>query len=180
MQSGVARKMDYNGNIAYDLSRFDKRRRVREALEREPVAVPRPIARPREREMAEVKAKTRTGVSALTVLGAMVIALLMFFVVLNYMRLYEISMQVSAAKSEYTVLKSEAAVLQVKAEKQMSVRKIEEAALAMGMAYPEGDQLVYLNMSHPDRGEILIQSGGRSDFIRGIQSLLFAAIDFVK
>ncbi len=180
MQSSAAKRLDYSGSIAYDLSRFDKRKRVREALEREPVVAPRAIARPQERAKAEAVTRTRKGVSLATVLGCMVVAVLMFFIVLNYMRLYEISMQVSSVKSQYATLKNDAAVLQVKAEKQMSVRRIEELASEIGMSSPENSQIVYINMSQPDRGQVILESGRNSDFLTGLQAVVFTVVDFLK
>ena len=60
MSSSVARDIDYTGQIAYDLSRFDRRKRVRDTLQQEPVAVPRAIATPESRAKAAASAKVKS------------------------------------------------------------------------------------------------------------------------
>lgn len=180
MSTSAARNIDYNGSIAYDLSRFDKRKRVRDALEKEPVAVPRPIAKPGERTASAAIAKARPAVAASTVIGFLLVAVLMFLVVLNYMRLNELSIGIASMQSEYEDLKSEAAVLTVENEQMLNVRKIEEQAVGMGMGRPADDQMVYIDMSQPDRGVILTETNEGSDFLEGIRTFFFAAVDFFR
>ena len=180
MQSGAVKNLEYSGSISYDLSRFDKRKRVRDALEQEPVVVTRPIAKPLERAQAAAKAKSRSVVSASTILGVLTVAVLMFCVVLNYMRLNEVTIQVSNLKTELKELQSDAAVLQVKGEQNLSAARIEEAASQMGMIRPGKDQIVYIDMSQPDKGVILADTAGKNDFLNGIKTFFFAAVDFIK
>jgi cell division protein FtsL len=181
MPSTAARKIDYTGNIAYDLSRFDRRRRVREALEREPVAYPRPIARPRERAKAAKRtaAKPHT-VSAATVVGFLIVAVLMCCIVLNYMRVNELSIELSQLQTEYNRLRTEAAMLRVEHEKKFNDKRIGELAAEMGMSRPSKDQIIYVDMSQPDKGIVLVESKSKSDFLNGIKTFFFAAIDFFR
>jgi negative regulator of sigma E activity len=182
MSSSAARKLEYGGNIAYDLSRFDRRKRVRDALENEPVAVPRPIAKPGERAKAAVKAEVRArpAVSAVTVLGFAIAAVLMFCIVLNYMRLNELTIEVSSLQTELMELKSQAATLKVKNEQTLNSKRLEQMAEEMGMMRPTREQICYIDLSHQDRGVVYIAPEEESDFLRGIKTLFFAAIDFFQ
>lgn len=180
MATGAARKIDYDGSIAYDLSRFDKRRRVRDALELEPVAVPRPIAKPGERINTAVKTKAQPVVSASTIIGFIMIGVLMFCLVLNYMRLNELNIKVASLQKDYTELKGRAAILRVENEKKYSKIRIEDLAQNLGMTRPTNDQIVYINMSQPDTGVILSGPQRKTDFLNGIKTFFFAAVDFFK
>jgi len=180
MSASAARNIEYSGSVAYDLSRFDRRKRVRDALELEPVAIPRPIAKPHERVKAEAKAKARPAVSATTVIAFLMVAVLMFCVVLNYMRVYELSLEISNLQAEYNKLKSEAAVLKVQSEKKMNDIRIAELAAEMGMTRPARDQIIYVDMSQPDKGIVLAESEVKNDFLNGLKTLFLAAIDFFK
>jgi hypothetical protein len=180
MPSNAARNIEYNGSIAYDLSRFDKRKRVRDALELEPIAVPRPIAKPSERVRTAAKAKARPVVSASTIVGFIMTAVLMFCVVLNYMRLNEITIQVSTLQTQLNDLEGQAAVLKVQTEKKLNIQSIEERAGEMGMRHPSSDQIVYIDMSQPDRGVVVSEQEKKTDFLNGIRTFFFAAIDFFK
>lgn len=180
MQSSAMNKIEYSDTVAYDLSRFDKRKRVREALEQEPVADARPIARPYERAQAAAKTAIHTGIPALTIVSLIAVAFLMFTVVLNYMNLYEVTMQISEKSAEYAALKSEEAILQVQSEQQLNVRRMEELASELGMSRPSNDQIIYLDLSAPDRGVILAENGNGTDFLSGIESIFVAAVDFFR
>jgi len=180
MSTSAARNIDYSGSIAYDLSRFDKRKRVRDALELEPVAVPRPIAKPHERAKTEAKAKARPVVSATTIIGFIMVAVLMFCVVLNYMRVYELSLEISSLQTEYNELRSQTAVLKVQSEKKLNDNRIAELAEEMGMTRPGKEQIIYIDMSQPDKGIVLAAPEAKTDFLNGIKTFIFAAIDFFK
>lgn len=180
MSSSAVRKLEYSGNIAYDLSRFDRRKRVRDALENEPVAVPRPIARPGERAKAAAGAevKARPAVSAVTVLGFVIAVFLMFCIVLNYMRLNELTIEIYSMQTELMELKKQAATLKVKNEQALNSKRLQQLAEEMGMVRPTKEQISYIDLSNHDRGVVYMAQENDSDFLSGIKTLFFAAIDF--
>lgn len=180
MPSSVARDIDYSGQIAYDLSRFDKRKRVRDALEQEPVAVPRAIALPesRAKSAAGAQAKSLSSISHMAILSFVIAAILMFCIVLNYMRLNELSIEISSLQSEISELKSEAAVLKVRNEQNLNVKQLEELALGMGMARPSKDQITYIDLSKQDRGIVHMETKGDDEFFSGLKTFYLAAINF--
>ena len=182
MSSSAVRDIDYTGQIAYDLSRFDKRKRVRDALEQEPIAIPRAIASQQGNTKAAVRtqAESKTTISLSTVLCFVIAAVLMFCIVLNYMRLNELTIEISSLQSEISELKSEAAILKVRNEQSLNVKQLEELALKMGMTRPSKDQITYIDLSKSDRGIVHMEAEVDSDFLSGIKTFYLAATNFFR
>jgi|LSQX01.3.fsa_nt_gb cell division protein FtsL len=182
MSSSVARDIDYTGQIAYDLSRFDRRKRVRDTLQQEPVAVPRAIATPesRAKAAASAKVKSKSKISLVTVMSFIIAAVLMFCIVLNYMRLNELTIEISSLKSELSELKSQAAVLRVRNEQNLNVKELEELALSLGMTRPSRDQITYIDLSKQDRGIVHMEVEEGSDFLNGLKTFFLTATNFFK
>jgi cell division protein FtsL len=114
------------------------------------------------------------------VLGFIIAAVLMFCIVLNYMRLNELTIEVHSLQTELMELKNQAAVLKVKNEQTLNSRRIEELAQEMGMVRPTKDQISYIDLSHHDHGVVYLAPEKGSDFLNGIKTFFFAAIDFFK
>ena len=182
MQS-TARKLDY---VEYDLARFDRRQRVKEALKREPVAVPGTVRKTQAAKAERTDARAtavaarRFRVSAFAVVGYLAVTALMIFIVYNYMQLNELTLKTAGLQSQYQKLQDEAAVLQVQYEQKTNLRELESRAAELGMSRPVADQITYVNLSEPDRAVILRDTGRNSDFLSGITALLSAVVDFMR
>ncbi len=182
MSSSAARNLDYTGQIAYDLSRFDRRKRVRDALAQEPVAVPRTIASPESRSKAvpRTQVKSRSRISFVTIMAFIIAAVLMFCIVLNYVHLYEHAIEISALQQELAELKKEAAALKVRNEQNLNVKRLEELALDMGMTRPARDQITYIDLSKQDRGIVHMEAESDGDFLSGLKTFFLMATNFFR
>lgn len=180
MQSGAATKIESGGSIAYDLSRFDKRKRVREQLEREPVISLRPIAKVNERAKAEQAARSRAVVSPFALVGFVVVAFLMLLLVNNYMVLYKGTMELSGMKSTYEKLIKDEAVLSVQVEQRLNLKMIGEKASELGMNLPQSEAVIYLDLSTPDYGVVVQDQNAGAGLIADIKSVLQAGVNFFK
>lgn len=187
MQSSAAR----NVNIGYDLSRFDKRRRVQEALAREavqpaPIPMPRAIPAPRsrtaegERTAARTKTAAKRGISAFSVFGYMAVSALMVLIVFSYVSLNELSIRSDALRRELTTLKEEAAVLQVQYERTSDLRLLETNAEALGMSKVTAEQVTYIDLSRPDYVVMAGEEGESSDFLAGVRSVVAMIAEYFE
>jgi hypothetical protein len=182
MQSNTARKMQYTDSVAYDLSRFDKRKRVREALANEAVAVPaiRPRGTTRAAAKAAAEAKAVAHVSPFAILSYIAVFALLILVVTNYVKLYELSIQTANFESELVELKNDEALLKVKYERSMNIRNIEDRAAELGLYMPQGGQVTYISISQADRAEIYYTEKESKGFLNGLQKIFLVVFDFIR
>jgi len=179
----TAKKLNYQDSVAYDLSRFDKRKRVREALENQPVAVP--AIRPRGTTAAKAKseaaaaAKTR-GLSVFSVVSYIAVFALFMLIVMNYMKINELSVEQSALSRELAALKSEAAQLEIKYEQKINMYNIEERAAELGLSKPTQDQIQYIDIAGQDYAVVYNEDTGTSGFIAGIKSIFMSVLNFFE
>lgn len=175
MDSGAINRNAYNESVAYDLSRFDNRRRVREVLENERVVTPELPAK--VRTAADAEAKPRLRISAFAVLSYIVIVALALGIVMNYMILNEVAVDTAALENELESLESDAAKLQVEYERAMNVGDLATKAAEAGMYAPGADQIGYIDISRSD--EVVVyaaeESGG---FFAGLEKVLLGIGDY--
>ncbi|MDL2288630.1 hypothetical protein LJC32_04540 [Oscillospiraceae bacterium OttesenSCG-928-F05] len=177
-------------NIGYDLSRFDRRRRVRDALANEPVARPRPIPSLEEQATARKEAKTRAKaaaaakaqpvrISPFAVLSYLAVTVLLVWIVFSYMSLNELSVETANLKRELTALQEEAVTLSVQYDQRMDLRAVEVRAAQLGMVRPASDQVIYMDLSQPDYAIMRSEStDGASDFLGGLRGIAAAVVSF--
>lgn len=190
MQSNAVRKerydATYNSSVAYDTSRFDKRRRVREALENERVAVPeiKPRGTTAAAAAAKAAAKTNAGVAAhispFAVVSCVAVLALIFLILFNNVKLNELYIESANLTGELTQLKNDEALLKVKYERKMNLHDIEQAAYSMGFSSPQGDQVVYVDISRPDRAVIVREAEAEQGFLTGLKTIFMAVADFIR
>ncbi len=141
------------GNVAYDLSRFDNRLRVREAVEREAQSAAR-LRQVKQRARAQAIARPR--VSLWAVLGFMTAMFLMFFIVYSQMQLAEIGSAGAKLKSEINTLQKEQTRLLAERDQKIDLKEIERIATQkLGMVKPSADQIIYINLSGEDHAVVL-------------------------
>lgn len=149
MQSEAINR-NYGESVAYDLSRFDNRRIVREALANEAVVTP-DMPRAHTRAKAEAKAKPFLRITPFTIVSYVVIIALVLMIVMNYMTLNEIAVDTSRMQSELAQLESDGAKLLVEYERAMNVGDLAAKATAAGMYSPGADQVGYVDISRSDK-----------------------------
>lgn len=167
-------------SVAYDLARFDNRRRVQEALAAEPVARaadPARVAMPKSAVKAKAKAKSR--ISLFAMVSYVALFTLFLFIVMNYMRLNEITIETSRLQSELARLENEEARLKIEYERKTNLREVDARASELGLYSPGADQIVYIDISRPDRAEIY-GSDKPEGFIDGVRTLFVAVADFFE
>lgn len=166
----------YNESVAYDLSRFDPRRRVQEALANEKVITPELPARGRTKTKAEAETKTRIRVSAFAVVSYVVLFALVLTIVMNYMLLNEITVETASMERELEALESDAAKLEVEYERAMNVGDLAAKAAEAGMYAPGADQIGYIDISRSD--EVKVYGAEDSGFFAGLEKVLLKVGDY--
>ena len=170
MQSGAENRNMYEGSVAYDLSRFDRRRRVQEALANEQVVTPELPAR-KAKAAAHVEAKPRMRVSAFAIFSYVIMVAIMLGIVMNYMILNEITIDTARMENELSALESDAAKLEVEYERAMNLSELAAKATEIGMYSPGSDQIDYIDISRSD--EVTVYSAGEDDdFFTGVEKML--------
>lgn len=170
----LKRKGSVNGNLAYDLSRYGDLDVIRQGPE-EGVLPPSPRALPRER----VKAKDKPGLSLFAVVGYLTVLSLLILVIFSYVRLYEISSETTALKSELTALEKDNAALLARYESNIDISRIERIATTqLGMSKPQNDQVVYVSISNPDEA-VIIEGGGKTSGFAALIETFKNSFDYV-
>ncbi len=164
--------------VGYDLSRFDRRLRVRDAVADE-MAV---RSEKREKTVKEtVRKKTAARISAFAVMGFLLIVGLQMLSVWSGMSLHTVSAESAALKSELTKLKAEETALRSQYEKKLNLKDIERRAEELGMSRQQGGQIVYIDLSVPDHAIIFDKKDeGSSDFLKGIGDAFGKIMEYIN
>ena len=135
------------GNVAYDLSRFDSRESVQEAVQ--DAAAER---RPAPKAEAAPRAKLSFGTLMMYLLIAGMAALL----ISNYMRLTIMADEASGLTRELDNLRNEEVILQKQYEERYTLSEIETYAVEqLGMVKLESSMREYIELSNPDTISII-------------------------
>lgn len=173
MQSEAINR-NYGESVAYDLSRFDNRRIVREALANEAVVTPdMPRAHTRAKAKTETKVKPFIRLTPFSIVSYVVIIALVLMIVMNYMTLNEIAVDTSRMQKELTQLESDGAKLLVEYERAMNVGDLAAKATAAGMYSPGADQVGYVDISRSDKA-IVHSTESESGFFENIEKFFLA------
>ena len=130
------------GSVAYDLSRFDPRRRVREAVSEADEA-----ARPRPRRRPMPKAR----VSLSTILICVIIAAQAAVLLNNYMNITVITNQINKLNSQYEKLKNDEVQLRTQYDGRFSLSEIEQYAVnVLGMIKLDNTRIEYIELASPE------------------------------
>ena len=135
----MAKEYRMNGSAAYEVS-----------VTRESTA--QPLRKPKRLPDAKVyfppvkKVQVKLKVSPLTILGTAAVAVLMFFVIFNYARLYEAKTAKAELEQTYAQLLAEKNALTGQYESALDLTAVEERARELGMSEPQADQIVYVQV----------------------------------
>lgn len=128
----------YNGNAAYDLSRFERKKVTR-------LPVKRSQKRPKVRIIPFIS-------TALCVVMAITITAMMM---LSRVELNELTTKISAANKQLDQLKNDNVRLSLQAESKISLNTVEEYAKSvLGMKKLQRYQIEYVNLTDSDKVEI--------------------------
>ena len=130
------------GNVAYDLSRFDTRESVREAVQ--------DAAEPRRPERTQ-EAAPRTRLSFTSLLMYTLIAGMAALLINNYMTLTIMTDKLSGLSRDLVNLQNEAVILQKQYDERYTLSEIEAYAVEnLGMVKLENNMMEYIELSNPD------------------------------
>lgn len=135
----MAKEYRMNGSAAYEVS-----------VTRESTA--QPLRKPKRLPDAKVyyppvkKVQAKLKVAPLTILGTAAVAVLMFFVIFNYARLYEAKTAAAELERTYAQLLEEKNALTGQYESALDLTAVEERARELGMAEPQAGQIVYVQV----------------------------------
>lgn len=162
-----------NGSVAYDLNSANSWDAVRKLRGYE-------VELPQEPEVQAPQVtvvKARHSISLFAVISYIAVTALMILVIFSYMRLYEISAETSAYKSELTRLTKANAALTSEYDDAINLGAVELLAITkLGMRRPSSSQIVYVNLSEPDRAEVFEQQTAVSRLSGIIQTVKDCAL----
>ena len=140
--------MSAASKVARDLSRFDSRPRVREAVANSAPSV-RALSVPRTRSLAPAR------VSARGVLIFLCVMALMFFIVYSYMQMAEMDQASREILDDISALQKEEAQLRKQRAGLIDLKEIERVAVEeLDMVKPGKNQVIYIDLSGEDHAEI--------------------------
>ena len=92
----------------------------------------------------------------LGILGILVVAVLMIFVLFGYVELAEISAQTTRVKNDITALNEQSAKLRIDYEMAFNLAEVETYAVnILGMTRMNDSNVTVLHVTHEDKAEIL-------------------------
>lgn len=132
--------MRYNGNAAYDLSRFERKK-----ITRLPV------------KKAEKKPKVKILPIVSTFLCVVIAVTVTAMMMLSRVELNELTTKISAANKQLNQLKNENGRLNLQAESKISLNAVEEYAInVLGMRKLQRYQIEYVNLTDSDKVEVAV------------------------
>lgn len=172
------------GSAAYDISRFDNAAAQEEyELPREETAQQEEEwGRVRERAEAIEEAKRAQSVSIAAVLGFAVVAVLMVLMLLSYVRLAEISGNISALESDIADIQVVQTKLKVEYESVFNLTEIKTYATSvLGMTKLNDSNTTVLTIERTDKAEILTGDGtGSSGIIETAKEFISSLMEYFR
>jgi len=156
-------------SVAYDYSRFDNRKRVRDANEIKEY-VPKKETRPAP--------KTNMFGKAVAFIAVM---LVMSAIIMNYVKLTELSDQAYKLQQQYNALREEEAVLIAQKEQKFTLENVEKYAVQnLGMVKLDQSQITYVELTNPDKVEIADEEEQTSTFMRGFLKAFNVVVEYLN
>ena len=178
------------GNVAYDLNRVNGYAlpQEEEVLQPSPeeLARERVQERLRERELARARAQAKAhaqtfGVPVLGILGILVVAALMIFVLFGYVELAEISAQTTRVKNDIAALNEQSAKLRIDYEMAFNLAEVETYAVnILGMTRMGADNVTVLGIAHEDKAEILSPDDTAAGWLARAGNILDTVLAYFK
>ncbi len=119
---------------------------------------------PAHRQENAVRAKP--AISLVAVFGTAVAIVLLFFVIFNYVKLYEAQNEVSDLRQTRQTLHEEQQRLQLQYEEAIDLNAITERATALGLHEPLPSQIVYVTVQTQDSAQVYAAPAERGFFAR--------------
>lgn len=169
-----------NGSAAYDLNRVRGYAPFEIPLER-PQSIPtaRPAVRPQTR--AEQRAKAAYGISAFAVVGFLVTAVMIVFVLLAYVQYTEVSNETVQLQNQLSALSETENKLLVSYESAFNINEIEEyATTVLGMVKPTGDQIETVTTSSNDKAVVLVSDTESEGLLTGLSAFFSSLMEYFK
>lgn len=121
---------------------------------------------PEERQASQVqtvRVRAHLALSPFAVVGAAMVAVMLFMMISAYVRLYETTTEVAELASDLTTLQEQQAILTTQYESRIDLSHIEEmAASELGMVKPGSDQTVYVDLAGPDEARVITPDRGET------------------
>ena len=179
------------GSLAYDLYSFGGTAAPQEI----PDSTAEETARREERERAAQKkreaaqsrakaiesAKKAQAVSIAGVLGYAVVALLMVFVILSYVKLTEVSTEITSINKEISALETEETRLKVEYERTFNLNAIKEYATSkLGMTMLTEANTHVITMQREDKAVVLSQDDSGIGFIKAARDFISSLAEYLR
>jgi cell division protein FtsL len=148
----------------------------------EPRVRPSDIPVPREHAVPRVRPaeKSTYGISLFAVVGAVFAAALMVFVVLAQISFREIAAETAGLNRELAALSEQEKRLGIEFESVIKMKEVEQYARdVLGMAPPDADQSVIIQIMPQERAEIL-RGGEEEGRLRGLGSFISSLLEYFK
>lgn len=152
--SGYNSRSAVYGDLAYDLDREVREHALRHAGEARRQPREETAVRPQVRRVSKVQTRQRQKLSAFSVVGFCAVAALAVLVLMNYIRLTELSSDMVELKSELSTLETEHVTLTAQYERLYDLETVKAAAEAAGMSKPSNSQIYYIDLSDGDNAVI--------------------------
>lgn len=123
----------------------------------EPLDLPRELPEEKGDKQREQKVRVRAKIqfSPVALVCAAIALVMLVLVIYSYVQLYETSSHVSELKAELASVQEENIKLQSQYEGSINLTMIEYKAKQLGMKQPSANQVVYLNITGTDKGEVI-------------------------
>lgn len=169
-----------NGSAAYDLKRVRGYAPFEIPLER-PQSIPaaRPAVRPQTR--AEQRAKAAYGISALAVVGFLIIAVMIVFVLLAYVQYTEVSNETVQLQNQLSELSEAENKLLVAYESAYNINEVKEyATTVLGMVKPTDDQIENVTTASNDKAVVLVSDTKSDGLFAGLTAFFSSLMEYFK
>ena len=163
-------------SVAYDLTRFDQRRKVRSAVSADESA--------RVSSRTENAAKTAAAVrpSVFSVMSFLVIMGLLFMIVYSYMQISMLNETKNEMQNQISDLEQEHAAMLAGYEQKISLSELEEKAInEFGMVKADQEQVQYIDLSGSDYAVVLApEKQDTSAFMSAVSSMFQHIMEYIR
>ena len=164
-----------NYEVAYDLSRFDRRHTVREQVAREKVAEEKKVAS---------RAKAKPVVSGFAVLSWILCMGLLVTIIYSYVVLTETAETANRLEKELADLREETQMLEIQKNQKYGSEQLQQIAVEqLGMQKIEKSQITYVNTNTGDHTEVAqpkTMFTGESKLLAGIASGFDTIVEYIN
>ena len=170
------------GNLAYDLDAIVRERALEEAgrMPEQPHPERQREVEVVQRPRTQTAAQPKSRVSPLVVGGVAVLAVLAVVLLMGYVRLTQISGNVTAMKAEMDKLTTENVGLLTQYEQTFELSTVKEVAEAAGMSKPSAGQIEYVELGGPDTAVIYADGsdGVLSQALASVKNGVLALVEY--